>query len=1068
VTPAGAVTTLAGLAGFSGSANGTGSAARFYAPYGVAVDTNGNVFVADSNNNTIRKVTPAGVVTTLAGLAGNFGSTDGTGSAASFDYPDGLAVDSAGNIYVADTYNNTIRKVTPAGAVTTLAGLAGSSGSADGTGSAARFYAPYKVAVDTNGIVYAVDSDNHTVRKGTLALVVQTTANPTNGTVPLTVQFTSASSDNAGNAITNWNWAFGDGSTSTLQNPSHTYTAEGAFLPSLTASNSLGSAVVGLVTSVAASLPTVQVTANPTSGTVPLTVHFTAASTDSSGHAITNWNWSFGDGSTSTLQNPSHTYMTAGYFGPILTATNDVGVAPFSGLPSISASLPTLSFTANPAGGAVPLFVQFNSPGVDSVGNAITNWSWTFGDSSTSTAQSPSHTYEVGGKFQPSLVVTNNNGTQLVASGPAIAAAVYSGQVLNGGFETGSFFGWNLNALGGLYNLVDTFGQSTEGIEPHTGSYFARLGQPGSLGYLSQTLATTAGANYLLSFWLNSPDGQTPNQFQVSWKGAVLYSRSNLPALGWTNLQFVIAATGSATVLQFGFLDNPTALGLDDISVVQISPTITLQPQSQTVACHSNAQFTVAAAGPPPLHYQWRKNGAPLAGATDTAYSVTPLTCQGSDSYSVVVTNSGGSITSAVATLTVLDNNPPVVICPTNLLRNTDSGQCSAVVTFSVAATDDCAVVSLNINPPSGSTFPKGTNVVNCVAVDCGGNSNTCTFTVTVLDHEPPVLTCPTNQSVACNSTNGAQVFYSATATDNCDGTVPVVFTPPSGSYFSLGTNIVAGVATDSSGNSNTCTFTITVQETTLINFALSGTNLILSWPQSCSTYSVQQRWSLDPLVDWLPLDARPVLSNGQFTIALPMGRGNQYFRLTTGGTNLFGRTLAQWQELYWRWVYAEISIALDGNGNAVTNGNVVLMPLPNALGDGTPASTNVTITAGQAFALPLWNLLGNAYNDSSSDPPIDLNVFQTLDLRLTLDGVTLIDGGNLMQFYSQFYFAPPIPYNVPPAVSFIYLQGIGMVHGPLSPGNHILKLDAKNTDTADLFGLTFEYHNTWNVSVQP
>jgi hypothetical protein len=594
------------------------------------------------------------------------------------------------------------------------------------------------------------------------------------------------------------------------------------------------------------------------------------------------------------------------------------------------------------------------------------------------------------------------------------------------------------------------------------------LGQPGSLGYLSQTLATTAGANYLLSFWLNSPDGQTPNQFQVSWNSAVLYSRSNLPALGWTNLQFVIAATGSATVLQFGFLDNPTALGLDDISVVQISPTITLQPQSQTVACHSNAQFTVAAAGPPPLHYQWRKNGAPLAGATDTAYSVTPLTCQGPDSYSVVVTNSGGSITSAVAILTVLDTNPPVVICPTNLLRNTDSGQCSALVTFSVTATNDCAVVSLNVTPPSGSVFPKGTNVVNCVAVDCGGNSNTCTFTVTVLDHEPPVLTCPTNQSVGCNSTNGAQVFYSATATDNCDGTVPVVFTPPSGSYFSLGTNIVAGVATDSSGNSNTCTFTITVQESTLINFALSGTNFILSWLQSCSTYSVQQRRSLDPLADWLPLDATPVLSNGQFTVTLPMGSGNQYFRLTTGGTNLFGRTLAQWQELYWRWVYGEISIALDGNGNAATNGNVVLMPLPNAPGDGTPALTNVTITAGQAFALPLWNLLGNAYNDSSSDPPIDLNVFQTLDLRLTLDGVTLIDGGNLMQFYSQFYFAPPIPYNVPPVVSFIYLQGIGMVHGPLSPGNHILKLDAKNTDTADLFGLTFEYHNTWNVSVQP
>jgi len=106
-------TIFAGIAE-SGSADGVGTFAQFYDPWGVAVDGAGNVYVADSGNYTIRKITPAGVVTTLAGLAGAAGTNDGTGSAARFDFPSGVAVDSATNVYVADFYNYTIRKITPA------------------------------------------------------------------------------------------------------------------------------------------------------------------------------------------------------------------------------------------------------------------------------------------------------------------------------------------------------------------------------------------------------------------------------------------------------------------------------------------------------------------------------------------------------------------------------------------------------------------------------------------------------------------------------------------------------------------------------------------------------------------------------------------------------------------------------------------------------------------------------------------------------------------------------------------------------------------------------------------
>ena len=180
LTQDGAVTTLAGLAqfsntntatnGISGYADGTGSAARFNEPSGVAVDGDGNVYVADSANSTIRKITPGAVVTTLAGQVGSYGSADGTGSSAQFDFPAGLAVDSAGNIYVADSGNATIRKATPNGVVTTLAGLAGSYGSADGNGIAARFYVPSGVTVDGAGNVYVADSFNETIRNGFLSL----------------------------------------------------------------------------------------------------------------------------------------------------------------------------------------------------------------------------------------------------------------------------------------------------------------------------------------------------------------------------------------------------------------------------------------------------------------------------------------------------------------------------------------------------------------------------------------------------------------------------------------------------------------------------------------------------------------------------------------------------------------------------------------------------------------------------------------------------------------------------------------------------------------------------------
>lgn len=178
ITPAGVVTTFAGGSGF-GYDDGTGTAARFILPYSIAIDASDNLYVADWESHTIRRITPGAVVTTLAGLGGMPGAVNANGTNARFSYPNGLVVGTDGNVYVADTGNQVIRKVTPSGDVTTFAGTMGIAGNNDATGTAAGFTAPVSITRTSDGTLYV--SANNAVRRITVPGAVVTTFAGTSG-----------------------------------------------------------------------------------------------------------------------------------------------------------------------------------------------------------------------------------------------------------------------------------------------------------------------------------------------------------------------------------------------------------------------------------------------------------------------------------------------------------------------------------------------------------------------------------------------------------------------------------------------------------------------------------------------------------------------------------------------------------------------------------------------------------------------------------------------------------------------------------------------------------------------
>ncbi|MCX6275151.1 MAG: HYR domain-containing protein [Bacteroidetes bacterium] len=206
-----------------------------------------------------------------------------------------------------------------------------------------------------------------------------------------------------------------------------------------------------------------------------------------------------------------------------------------------------------------------------------------------------------------------------------------------------------------------------------------------------------------------------------------------------------------------------------------------------------------------------------LPATTTFPVGVSTVTC--------TATDAAGNTNTCSFTVTIFDTENPTANCPAAITQSNDAGLCSAVVSYSASASDNCSGATVSCSPSPGSIFPAGVTTVNCIATDAAGNTSACSFTVTVLDNENPIANCPGNITT-CNSL----VTYSATATDNCSGAT-ISCSPASGSTFPAGLTTVNCIATDANSNTATCSFSVNVQT---ISTASSGATSTALYGQIC------------------------------------------------------------------------------------------------------------------------------------------------------------------------------------------------------------------------------------------
>ena len=754
ITPAGVVSTLAGSAGLSGSTDGTGSAARFNTPYGIAVDSSGNAYVTDTTNSTIRKITPAGVVSTLAGSAGVNGSTDGTGGGARFFYPVGLGVDSGFNVYVADDRNRTIRKITAAGIVTTLAGNPGVQGTADGAGSAAEFHSPKGLSLDSAGNIYVADNGSHTIRKVTSAGVVSTLA----GSAGL-----SGSSDGTGSAA-----RFFSPSGVAVEAGGSVYVAD-------TSNNTIRKiSPAAAVSTFAGSAPNIGTTDG--TGSAARFNHPQGVAVDPSGN-------------TYVADESSHTIRKISTAGVVSTLAGNVG----------------LNGNGDGTGGAV----RFNFPQAVAVDFAGTVY---VADRSNCTIR----------KITPAGVVSTLAGSATLAgstdgTGSAARFSFPQGVAVDSAgivyvADSGNHAIRKITAAGVVSTLAGSAGSS--GSADGTGSA-ARFTLPQGVA------VDSASTVYVADSGNNTIRKITP-------VGAVTTLAGSAGSIG--------SADGAGNVARFNVPRGLTADGSGNLFVTDTNnQTIRMvKPNGDVTTIGGTVGVSGGASG--------AGSAALFAFPVGIAVSSTGMLLIGDGINNRIAQGLPPDTVTLTPVLTTPASNA-VTKSPVNVSFTLPEAAANGTVTLTFAGGVSRILTLANtqgtagahgfsFNPASplaaaevaaiggGATVPDGSYVVTLSYQDAPGNPPATAASANVLiDTTAPTLNLPGPITVEATSPAGVVVTYSASAGDAGSGIATASFVPASGTTFPIGTTNVNASATDNAGNTMTGSFTVTVNPSTPIRY---------------------------------------------------------------------------------------------------------------------------------------------------------------------------------------------------------------------------------------------------------